>query len=56
MNLSGGQNQKYSQISLFDIPTQLMESSAWHQPNINQLADVYFHDYALANLMVSVSY
>ncbi|KAI8335852.1 replication factor RFC1 C terminal domain-containing protein [Chlamydoabsidia padenii] len=52
----GGQNQKYSQISLFDIPTQLMESSVWHQPDMNKLADIYFHDYSLANLMISENY
>lgn len=53
--ISGTHNQKYSQISLFDIPLRLFGSSAWQFPNINQLADIYFHDYALANLMVFVS-
>lgn len=53
---SGTQNQKYSQISLFDIPLRLLGGSAWQHPVINKLADVYFHDYSLANLMIFVSY
>ncbi|KAI8338434.1 replication factor RFC1 C terminal domain-containing protein [Chlamydoabsidia padenii] len=52
----GTQNQKYSQISLFDIPLKLLSGSAWHHPVINQLSDVYFHDYSLANLMVYENY
>ncbi|ORZ19695.1 replication factor RFC1 C terminal domain-domain-containing protein [Absidia repens] len=52
----GTHNQKYSQISLFDIPLKLLGSSAWQFPNMNQLADIYFHDYALANLMVFENY
>ncbi|CAO3597051.1 unnamed protein product [Absidia cylindrospora] len=52
----GTHNQKYSQISLFDIPLKLLGSSGWQFPNMNQLADIYFHDYALANLMVFENY
>ncbi|KAI8093321.1 uncharacterized protein BX664DRAFT_329437 [Halteromyces radiatus] len=52
----GTHNQKYSQISLFDIPIRLLGNSSWQHPNINQLADIYFHDYTLSNLMIFENY
>ncbi|CAO3599935.1 unnamed protein product [Absidia cylindrospora] len=52
----GSQNQKYSQISLFEIPVQLLGNSRWQHPNMNQLADIYFHDYTLSYLMIYENY
>ncbi|ORZ24576.1 replication factor RFC1 C terminal domain-domain-containing protein [Absidia repens] len=52
----GSQNQKYSQISLFEIPVQLLGNSRWQHPNMNQLADIYFHDYTLSHLIIYENY
>ncbi|KAI9303666.1 replication factor RFC1 C terminal domain-containing protein [Cunninghamella echinulata] len=54
--LFGIDNQKYSQLSLFDIPLKLLSTSSWQRPKLNELFEVYFHDYQLANLMIAENY
>ncbi|KAI8059451.1 P-loop containing nucleoside triphosphate hydrolase protein [Gongronella butleri] len=52
----GGANQKYSQINLFEIPGKLLSVHAWARPRMNELSEVYFHDYSLSHLMMFENY
>lgn len=53
--IRGARNQKYSQMGLFDITPTLFSPKNWLQMDLNELINVYFHEYSLANLMVFVS-
>ncbi|KAI8991740.1 replication factor RFC1 C terminal domain-containing protein [Mycotypha africana] len=52
----GSSNQKNSTMNTFQIPTALLPSSAWNSTSLNEKYDVYFHDYALASLMIQENY
>ncbi|KAI8384543.1 replication factor RFC1 C terminal domain-containing protein [Radiomyces spectabilis] len=54
--ITGEKNEKYAQMSVFDIPHALLSSTSWHSKNLAQKSEVYFHDYSLAPLMVFENY
>ncbi|KAI8388177.1 replication factor RFC1 C terminal domain-containing protein [Radiomyces spectabilis] len=52
----GKSNEKYSQMTLFDIPLALLSQSSWRSKTLSQKSDVYFHDYNMAHLMMFDNY
>ncbi|KAI9020039.1 replication factor RFC1 C terminal domain-containing protein [Phycomyces nitens] len=52
----GRNNEKYSQMGLFDIPSALLSSLKWNETTLQQKSNVYFHDYNLAHLMIWENY
>lgn len=53
---SGKNNEKYSILGLFEIPLELLSGQRWREKTLNQKYEVYFHDYALAHLMIWENY
>lgn len=55
MIYSGKTNQKFTVLNLFEIPGALFSADSWRSKNLNEKANIYFHDYTLANLIIQVS-
>lgn len=51
---SGKTNQKSSVLGLFEIPGELLSADAWRSKTLNEKANIYFHDYSLAHLIIFV--
>ncbi|KAI9260071.1 replication factor RFC1 C terminal domain-containing protein [Helicostylum pulchrum] len=52
----GKTNQKFSVLGLFEIPGALLSADSWRSKNLNEKANIYFHDYSLANLIIFENY
>ncbi|KAI7887255.1 replication factor RFC1 C terminal domain-containing protein [Mucor mucedo] len=52
----GKTNQKSSVLGLFEIPGELLSADAWRSKTLNEKANIYFHDYSLAHLIIFENY
>ncbi|KAG0184874.1 hypothetical protein DFQ28_010294 [Apophysomyces sp. BC1034] len=52
----GKTNEKSSQLGIFDIPLELMSSRSWQEKSLAEKSSLYFHDAALAPLMIFENY
>ncbi|KAI9361124.1 replication factor RFC1 C terminal domain-containing protein [Pilaira anomala] len=52
----GKTNQKFTVLNLFEIPGALFSADSWRSKNLNEKANIYFHDYTLANLIIQENY